>query len=259
MSFTDRLVLWLHIGFAIFTVGPVALAISSTPRYIRRRDVPVLRYLTRITLIFTIGSLLVLVFGIVLGQLDHDFAHPWLTAAMTLFVVAIVLLVLIIRDQRRAIKALAPDATTSDGQRRRAVGVSTDRRRSGARRPQLGRRPARQARQAPRPGSRRCSRQRRRDGPALASGLRWPRHRLRGARPDRCHGRRCKPDLAGNTCPDGVAAIGPRARIRADCRMQTAPCAPGPCVTKILMLFVVISTQSTAAGSSTVPVVIIAG
>jgi hypothetical protein len=108
MSFTDRLVLWLHIGFAIFTVGPLALAISSTPRYIRRRDVPVLRYLTRITLIFTAGSLLVLVFGVVLGQLDHDFAHPWLTAALTLFVVAIVLLVLIIRDQHRAIRAITP-------------------------------------------------------------------------------------------------------------------------------------------------------
>lgn len=110
MSFTDRLVLWLHIGFAIFTIGPVAIAISSTPRYIRRRDVPVLRYLTRITALFTIGSLLVLVLGIVLGQLDHDFAHPWLTAAMTLFVVAIVLLLLIIRDQRRAVRALTPGA-----------------------------------------------------------------------------------------------------------------------------------------------------
>jgi hypothetical protein len=113
MSFTDRLVLWLHIGFAIFTVGPLALAISSTPRYIRRRDVPVLRYLSRITLIFTAGSLLVLVFGVVLGQLDHDFSHPWLTAAMTLFVVAVVLLVLIIRDQRRAIKAITPPDAAS--------------------------------------------------------------------------------------------------------------------------------------------------
>jgi hypothetical protein len=113
MSFTDRLVLWLHIGFAIFTIGPVALAISSSPRYIRRRDVPVLRYLARITLIFTTGSLLVLVFGIVLGQLDHDFDHPWLTVAMTLFVVAIVLLVLIIRDQRRAIRAITPAAATA--------------------------------------------------------------------------------------------------------------------------------------------------
>lgn len=113
MSFTDRLVLWLHIGFAIFTVGPVALAISSTPRYIRRRDVPVLRYLSRITLIFTTGSLLVLVFGVVLGQLKHDFSHPWLTAAMTLFVVALVLLVLVLRDQRAAIRALTGHAAAA--------------------------------------------------------------------------------------------------------------------------------------------------
>jgi len=108
MSFTDRLVLWLHIGFAIFTIGPVALAISSTPRYIRLRDVAVLRYLSRITVIFTLGSLLVLIVGIVLAQLKHDFSRPWLTVAMTLFVVAIVLLVLVIRDQRRAIKAISP-------------------------------------------------------------------------------------------------------------------------------------------------------
>jgi hypothetical protein len=106
MSFTDRLVLWLHIGFAIFTIGPVALAISSTPRYIRLRDVAILRYLSRITVTFTLGSLLVLVAGIVLAELKHDFSHPWLTVAMTLFVVAIVLLVLVIRDQRRAVKAL---------------------------------------------------------------------------------------------------------------------------------------------------------
>jgi hypothetical protein len=106
MSFADRLVLWLHIGFAVFTVGPVALAISSAPRYIRKRDVAILRYLTRITTIFTVGSLAVLIFGIVAGQLLHELSKPWLTASMTLFVVALVLLVLIIRDQRKAVRAL---------------------------------------------------------------------------------------------------------------------------------------------------------
>jgi hypothetical protein len=115
MSFTDRLVLWLHIGFAIFTIGPVALAISSTPRYIRMRDVAVLRYLSRITVIFTLGSLLVLIVGIVLAQLKHDFSRPWLTVAMTLFVVAIVLLALVIRDQRRAIRAISPAEVPSQG------------------------------------------------------------------------------------------------------------------------------------------------
>jgi hypothetical protein len=115
MSFGDKLVLWLHIAFAIFTIGPLALAISSTPRYIRRRDVSILRYLSRITLIFTATSLLVLVFGIVLGDLDRDFSHAWLSVAMTLFVVALVLLALIIRDQRRAIKALTHAQAAGSG------------------------------------------------------------------------------------------------------------------------------------------------
>jgi hypothetical protein len=106
MSFGDQFVLWLHIGFAVFTIGPVTLAISSTPRYIRKRDVAILRYLARITIMFTVGSLLVLVLGIVLGQLRHELSKPWLTASMTLFVVALVMLALIIRDQRKAIRAL---------------------------------------------------------------------------------------------------------------------------------------------------------
>src|SRR5215467_14623889 len=125
MSFGDQLVLWLHIAFAIFTSGPVALAISSTPRYIRRKDIPVLRYLTRITAIFTAASLLVLVFGIVLGNIVHAFSRPWLTVSMTLFVVAIVLLVLIVRDQRKAIRALAElaseDRAGSDTEREEGV------------------------------------------------------------------------------------------------------------------------------------------
>jgi len=114
MSFADHFVLWLHIGFAVFTVGPVTLAISSTPRYIRKRDITIVRYLTRITTIFTAGSLAVLILGIVAGQLLHELSKPWLTAAITLFVVALVLLVLVIRDQRKAIRALEAVATAPD-------------------------------------------------------------------------------------------------------------------------------------------------
>jgi hypothetical protein len=106
MSFTDRLVLWLHIGFAVFTLGPVTAAIMSTPRYIRARNLIVLRYLYRTTRIFALISLGVLIFGIVLGQQLDVLSKPWLTAAMTLFVVSLALLVIIIRDQRKAISAL---------------------------------------------------------------------------------------------------------------------------------------------------------
>jgi hypothetical protein len=106
MSFTDRLVLWLHIGFAIFTIGPVTAAIMSTPRYIRNRNVGVVQYLYRVTRIFALVSLGVLIFGLVAAQQQKDFAKPWLTVSITLFVVAFALLLLIMRDQHRAIGAL---------------------------------------------------------------------------------------------------------------------------------------------------------
>jgi hypothetical protein len=104
MSFTDHLLLWLHVGFAIFTLGPVAAAMGATPRYIRKRDLPVLRYLYRTTRIFGLLTLGVFLFGLLLGR--NDFNQGWLSASMTLFVVAAVLLVLVVRDQHRAIVAI---------------------------------------------------------------------------------------------------------------------------------------------------------
>jgi choline-glycine betaine transporter len=106
MSFTDRLVIWLHVAFVVFTIGPVSIAILSTPRYIRHRNVAVLRYLLRMTRIFGVASLGVLAFGIVAAQELKKLSSAWITTAMTLFVVSLVLLVLIMRDQRKAVVAL---------------------------------------------------------------------------------------------------------------------------------------------------------
>ena len=106
MSFTDRLVLWFHVAFVIFAIGPVTIATMSSPRAIRNRNASVLRHHLRMTRIFTVAALGVLIFGIVLGQQLKDMGKAWLTASMTLFVVALVLLVLIMRDQRRAAAAL---------------------------------------------------------------------------------------------------------------------------------------------------------
>jgi putative copper export protein len=106
MSFTDRVVLWLHIAFAVFAIGPVTIAIMTTPRYIRKRNLVVVRFLYRTTMVYTVASLGVLIAGVVLADLLHDFSKPWLTVSLTLFVVALVLLVLIIRDQHRAIGAI---------------------------------------------------------------------------------------------------------------------------------------------------------
>jgi hypothetical protein len=106
MSFIDRLMIWLHVAFVIFAIGPVTIAVLASPRYIRVRNVGVLRYLLRTTRIFAVASLGVLVFGIVAAQQLHKLGSAWVSASMTLFVVALVLLVVIMRDQRRAVVAL---------------------------------------------------------------------------------------------------------------------------------------------------------
>ncbi len=117
MSFTDRLLLWFHIGFVIFAIGPVTIATMSTPRYIRARNVGVLRYLSRMTRIFGAASLGVLLFGIIAGQSLHDMTKTWVTASMTLFVVALVLLVLIMRDQHKAIVAVEGSLAAAPGEK----------------------------------------------------------------------------------------------------------------------------------------------
>jgi hypothetical protein len=113
MSFSQRLVLWLHVAFVIFTIGPVTLAIMSTPRYIRKRDIPILRFLTRMTFIFAIASLGVLVAGFGLASMISKAGKPWIIVSATLFVVAVLLLALIHRDQRHAIKALEAAAAAT--------------------------------------------------------------------------------------------------------------------------------------------------
>ncbi len=113
MSFSQHLVLWLHVAFVVFTIGPVTLAIMSTPRYIRQRELRIVRYLARITFVFMLGSLGVLIAGMALASMLHEASKPWIIISATLFVVAIVLLALIVRDQRKAIRALEDAAAGS--------------------------------------------------------------------------------------------------------------------------------------------------
>jgi hypothetical protein len=110
MSFADHAVLWLHLVAAIFTIGPGTAAIMSTPRYIRRQNTVLVGYLYRTTRIYSLAALLTLIFGGVLAGLTHKFGQWWIVVSLTLFVVAFVLLMLIIRDQRTALTAL----TTAD-------------------------------------------------------------------------------------------------------------------------------------------------
>jgi hypothetical protein len=106
MSFGDHAVMWLHITAAVFTIGPGTAAIMSTPRYIKKRNPVVVGYLLRTTRIYSFGTLLTLIFGLILTGMTHKFSQWWISASLTLFVVAFVLLLIIMRDQRKAHTAL---------------------------------------------------------------------------------------------------------------------------------------------------------
>jgi hydrogenase-4 membrane subunit HyfE len=113
----DRFLLFLHVASAIFLLGPLVVVMSATPRYIRTRDVAVLRFLRRSTFVYATGSLAVLVFGLARGR--HMLDEVWLSASMTLFIVATVLVyALVYRDQRQAIAKLEENADPKVYERR---------------------------------------------------------------------------------------------------------------------------------------------
>ncbi|MFC5751968.1 hypothetical protein [Actinomadura rugatobispora] len=100
----DRLLLFLHIGFAIFTLGPLTAATMASPRYIRAGNTVVVGHLNRTTRIYGFATLGIFLFGLLLGR--DRLAEIWLVVSMTLFVVALALLFLVERDQRKAVHLL---------------------------------------------------------------------------------------------------------------------------------------------------------
>jgi uncharacterized membrane protein len=123
MSGVDKLLLWFHIAAVMFVLGPLTIATTTTPRFIRAADISVLRYLHRTTRIFAIGALLVLLFG--LGIAHDNLSKPWLTISMTLFVVAVILLLVIVEpDQRKAIAKLEA-GESAEVHRGRIVAISS--------------------------------------------------------------------------------------------------------------------------------------
>lgn len=114
MPFLDKLWLVLHVGFAIFAIGPVTVATSLTPRAIRRKNVEVLAFLHRITRVYGVLALGVFLFGLLLG--GSDLGAPYLTVSMTLFIVSAGLLVVIHHDQGTALKALSSETPADDAQ-----------------------------------------------------------------------------------------------------------------------------------------------
>jgi uncharacterized membrane protein len=103
-------VVFLHVLAALISVGPLIVFTSATPRFIGQgvEGLPTLRFLARSTQIY--GAITVLVFGLGLALVpgkDHSFNEFWLSASMTLYIVAVALVfAVIVPDQRKAVTRL---------------------------------------------------------------------------------------------------------------------------------------------------------
>ncbi|MEV0584250.1 hypothetical protein [Nonomuraea sp. NPDC050310] len=106
--------LWLHIAFAIFTIGPLTAVTMAAPRAIRKGNVPVLENLARTTRIYGLGTLGVFLFGAWLGGVERLLGQWYMSASMTLFIVALVLLFIIDRDLRGAVRVLSSETIEDD-------------------------------------------------------------------------------------------------------------------------------------------------
>lgn len=109
MTFGDRVLLYAHVALVIFTVGPVTAAIMVVPRHIKANEQQAIRGQLRITRIYGAGTLLAAIVGTVLAAVRHEMSKPWVIISMTLYVVALVLILLIMREQHRAIAGLDPE------------------------------------------------------------------------------------------------------------------------------------------------------
>ncbi len=110
-------VLFLHVAASIFLIGPLTVATSVSPRYIRlgAEGLPVLRFLHQTTRIYGGASVLVFLLGLWLGSTgDNHLSQPWLTVSMTLFIVALGLVFgLVYRDQARAVARISAGEAAS--------------------------------------------------------------------------------------------------------------------------------------------------
>jgi hypothetical protein len=89
-----RILLALHLLFAVFAIGPLAHAVTTAGRGIRHGDGRATAYAARTARIYTYASLLVVVFGFALmsskrnGKTVAEFGDTWVWLSLLLWVAA---------------------------------------------------------------------------------------------------------------------------------------------------------------------------
>ena len=100
----------LHVLAAILLVGPSVVVSSASARALRggAQALPLARWLVRSTTVYGLGTLLVVALGMALVPVaGHDYGDAWISASMTLSLVAVgVLLAVVLPSQRKGVAAL---------------------------------------------------------------------------------------------------------------------------------------------------------
>ncbi|GAB3119897.1 hypothetical protein GCM10027056_05100 [Glaciibacter psychrotolerans] len=111
----------LHVVAAVFIVGPMAILPMSAMRAVRAGNGSQVAALAKSTNLFSLLSLLVVVFGFgVLGMADEKYnlsvTTPWVLWSIILYVIALaVSLFLVVPTMRKAAEALETSANASAG------------------------------------------------------------------------------------------------------------------------------------------------
>ena len=89
-----KIMLALHLLTAIFAIGPLVHAATTASRGVRTGDAPAVASAARMLRIYSIASVLVVIFGFALmsskrhGQTVADFSDPYIWISLVLWVVA---------------------------------------------------------------------------------------------------------------------------------------------------------------------------
>lgn len=115
-----KLLLLLHLLAAIFAIGPLVHAVTTASRGLRRADAPALASSARMAKIYSMASVLVVIFGFGLmsqkrrGKELGSFGDTWIWLSLLLWVVAVVVtFVVIVPSLKRASDAILSAATGS--------------------------------------------------------------------------------------------------------------------------------------------------
>lgn len=97
-----KLLLLLHLLAAIFAIGPLTHAVTTAARGLRRADAPAIAASARMAKIYSIASVLVVIFGFGLmsqkrrGKELGTFGDTWIWLSLLLWVIALVLTFVVI-------------------------------------------------------------------------------------------------------------------------------------------------------------------